>query len=286
MVSNYNSKNSKNSKFTLERYFDDDFLSKYNFKEVSSDKISDVININVDNKNLYIKRYYKPSKRILNIILFYLRLSDSKAKREYNNLVFFNKNNINIPVIYDFFDNKHSGRACLVTESVGSVESVGNIDNTDTDTDSTSMTLYDYLVLNKPINKYQTKDNINLIKKYLDVLIKLHNNNFIHFDFRTRNALLSNNELFFIDCPNGLKYNKIWAILFSYWLQYFKLRDLALVYKDLKNILPNKFLLKLYKYYVYNTNINNSKINNRYNKLSFKDKKSIKKIINYFTSST
>ena len=75
--------------------------------------------------------------------------------------------------------------------------------------------------------------------------------------------------MYFIDCPNGFRFNKIFAKLLSFWLSYFKNRDLALVYKDLRNILSKYQIMRLYKVY--------AKITNNY--LS---KESKLKIINHF----
>lgn len=210
------------AKNSLEYYLD----YNKNSQIVSQDSISEVLRANLDciagydNYKVYIKKYYKPSKKWLRVLFSKFRLVKSRAKSEYENLSYFKTIGFNTPEILYFAESK--GRACIITKEL-----------------ENSTDLFNYFSKNK-INP----QNFQYLIKYIEILKEIHCNNFIHRDYKLRNVLLSTDgELFLIDCPSGFK-DYLGGLTNK-----FRLRDLAITYKDLRKILNRKQLLLLFKVY-------------------------------------
>lgn len=228
--------------------YDLDFYFNLKNPPISQNDISNVIKVNLDNQDYYIKRYYKPGKN-------FIRYLKPKGKAEYKNLLFFAKHNLNTIDVVDFLKSNllFDTRACLVTRSL-----------------ENSCNLYEYYS-----NHKITKDNFVYLIEYIKILKKLHQElKFIHKDYKLRNVLLSKDKkLYLIDCPNGVCLNLgMFNFIISPIFNRLILSNLAIVYKDLKKVLNRKYLIILYKNYF---NLNNLKLDKKH-------KKNISKIVNLF----
>ncbi len=216
-----------------------DLLSKYNLEyffslknpPLSKKSFSDVINLNLDNHDIFIKRYYSYGKKLI----YYF---NPKSYAEYKNLNYFSNHGFNTPEIIAYLKKKNT--SCIITKKL-----------------ENSYNLYEYFIANSIRDKKHAikhPDFIYLIK-YVETLKKLHDANFAHRDYKLRNVLLSQDkELYLIDCPNGINFNAFPMNIFSKcFAQKFILRDLILAYKSLKNFLNNKQILYLYKYHYLKT---------------------------------
>lgn len=214
---------------------------------ISQDSISDVTKISLNNKNFFLKRYYKPGKRLYIKLSKFLPFVFSKAKREFRNLLFFSNNGFYTPKIAFFAEAK--GRSCLVTEEL-----------------QNSQNLYEYFTQHK-VNKV----NLKYLLEFAKILADLHSKNFIHRDYKLRNVILSEDKkLYLIDCPNGFECQS------DFLLNKYIIRDLAIVYKDIRKVLPPKVQLELFKSYL--------KLSSK-TKLNSSHKAKLQAIVGYYAAS-
>lgn len=217
---------------------------------ISSDRISNVISLNLDGNNVYVKRYYQPGKKLYRKLLQLIKFIPSKAKKEVSNLLFFTRLGLNTPEI--LYYSEYRNKACIVTKEV--------YHSTD---------LFKYFT-NNAINHA----GLTYLMNCAQILSKLHAENFIHRDYKPRNVLLNDQqELLLIDCPNGFKFNALIAALSPGLLQRLKMRDIALFYRDIKHLLSARQGLKLYRKYF---NLDHKRF-----KLNDEHKKNISFILNY-----
>lgn len=222
---------------------------------LSKDSISDVIRTNLNNSNVIIKRYYKPSKNTFRSLAKYSNLVSqfvSKGSREFRNLLFFANNGFFTPEIIYFSQAK--GQSCLVTKELLNSQDLSQF------------------FKNHSINT----QNFTYLLEFISIIKSLHDKGFIHRDFKLRNVILSEEKtLYLIDCPAGfIDYFSLFCGPFYHKVSIFlKQRDLANIYKDLtKVLLTPRQLLKLYKHYYGLKN----------GKLALEDKQNIHKIISYY----
>jgi tRNA A-37 threonylcarbamoyl transferase component Bud32 len=223
------------------------YYLKLKGKVLSQDSISKVVITQIQDTRILIKKYYKPGKSWHRKLARYFKFLYSKGAAEFSNLLFFANNNFNTPEIIYF--NEDKGQSCLVTKEV-----------------ENSHDLFHYYSSKKP-NRTTKANNFRHLYRFIEVIQKLHSLNFIHRDYKLKNVLLSESaELYLIDCPNGF------TCLFELALTKYKLRDLTIIYKDLKKLLTKTQLLCLYKYYYGITGF----------KLDASHKANIKYIVNYY----
>lgn len=167
----------------------------------------------------FIKRYFKPRKRWLS------RLFASKARREYQNQLFFQRLGIPVPEILAFHEEKGlNRRAAIVTRALpGAI---------------------DLATLLGGENAPRGKRLDNLLRQLAGIVRKLHEQGFFHNDLHLRNILVHQNRLYLIDSPNGRRLGFIPLVSAR-----FRRRDLALVDKAARRYLSRSWRMRLYHYY-------------------------------------
>lgn len=209
---------------------------------LSQDSISDVAKITLSGQKFFLKRYQKPGKHLLRKLSRFTRYIQSRAAREFSNLLYFSNNGFNTPEVIFFAE--HKGRSCLITKEI-----------------EDSYNLSEYYSKHK-VNK----TNFIYLLKFTEIIRALHKQGFIHRDYKLRNVLIDNNgKLYLIDCPSGFTdYSKI-------FFNRFVTHDFTVIYKDLKKVLSATQMLRLYKHYY---ELDNTK-------LTIFHKNNVSKIVNY-----
>ncbi|MDT8429600.1 MAG: lipopolysaccharide kinase InaA family protein [Pseudomonadales bacterium] len=167
----------------------------------------------------YIKRYFKPRKRLLS------RLFASRARREYQNQLFFQSLNIPVPEILVFHEERGiNRRAVMVTRALpGAI---------------------DLLTLLSGENAPGGKQLDHLLRQLAGIVRKLHDQGFFHNDLHLRNILVHQTTLYLIDSPNGRRLGLIPLVSERY-----RRRDLAQVDKSARPYLSRSWRMRLYHYY-------------------------------------
>ncbi|MBN1140336.1 MAG: heptose kinase [Deltaproteobacteria bacterium] len=193
----------------------------------------------IGSETLYIKRFKAPGKK------FFRFLVKSKARKEYENQLFFRKLAINIPEIL-FFQEQGliRRRAVLVTREIPQ-----------------TVTLLEALA--QPSGSRSLVQGT--LKNLAGIVRRLHDNGFVHNDLRLRNVLIQGERLFLIDCPNGMKLGHV-----PFFFRRRKIKDLALLYEDAKGVLSGTQMVRFYLLYTGK------------GKLDRKDKETIRAIRSYY----
>lgn len=189
----------------------------------------------------YIKKYKSPGKKIFRYFF------KSKAQKEFENQLLFQKLGIDIPEIVIF---KERGwfrrRAVLVTREV-----------------PRSRTLLE--VLSAHPAPGSSFDIENLLKKLSDIVRKLHDSGFIHNDLRMRNVMVQDERLLMFDCPNGMVLRHV-----PFFFRRRKIKDLALLFEDAKHLCSAPQMLRFFLRYA------------QTNRLDEKHKKTIRQVVRYY----
>ena len=190
----------------------------------------------------YLKKYKSPGKKIFRYLF------KSKARKEYENQVFFQKMGIDTPEIVVF---QESGvfrrRAILVTREV-----------------PRTSTLVDILSASPPSRSPEEIDS--LLKKLAVIVRRLHAHGFVHNDFRMRNVLVQEDRLFLFDCPNGMILHYV-----PFFFSHRKVKDLALLFEDGKRFCSAPQMLRFFLRYA------------EAKRLDERHKKVIRKVVRYYS---
>jgi tRNA A-37 threonylcarbamoyl transferase component Bud32 len=205
-----------------------------------------VFKVTIAEKNYYFKKYHLFKRIIPRFISF------SKAKTEWQNLLFFQRFGIPSAKLVAYGQETRGRvvhRGVLITEELVNCKDLSQIaDN------------YDYL-LNDSIWVKKVSHQI------ADVTRLMHQQNFAHNDLKWRNIMVDINagfpSIYLIDCPAGMKW-------FRPFLEYRIIKDLACLDKRAKYELSKTQRLAFYKDYA------------QCQKLTKKDKKRIAKVIHFF----
>ncbi len=212
---------------------------------ISSDPVSRMIRVKYHGQGYFIKTYTKGGKRLRRFI------GRNRARAEWENLRFFSRLGIPTPELVAWGQDIHFGlfqRGAVITKEIK--------DSTDLATLAREgdECIYD--------NAWM--DHVGfLYSKYARLL---HDNGFVHTDFKWRNILVTKGEkpeVYLIDCPSG---RKMVNPFFIHW----RIKDLACLDKIARYHLSPATRLKFYKHYTGRA------------RLSPKDKRVIKKIIRFY----
>jgi RIO-like serine/threonine protein kinase len=238
-----------------------DFYSVYNSQKlryinlITWSPLCTVYKLPMSGKNYYIKKYTVPlyNRKFKTFVKkVQMLLGQSKAKSEWENLVWFHQQNIPAAKVVAYGRETRawvSKKAVLITEEL--------IDTTD-------------LVEISENLPEKIQDRIwfkNVSHQVAQITRSLHQKNFIHNDLKWRNIMVDIKadfpKLFLIDCPSGQKF---------YWpfLQYRIIKDLACLDKRAKYNISNTQRLAFYKDY------------SQCKKLTAQHKKQIHKILKFF----
>ena len=220
------------------------FDDAYNFKGEYVD--IKVLKISVEDKNYYLKKYAMFKRIIPRYISF------SKVKMEWKNLLLFQKLGIPAAKLVAYGQETRGRvihRGVLVTEELVDCQDLVSVaDN-----------------LNYLLKQPQWVARVS--HQIAEVARTLHEHNFAHNDFKWRNIMVDIKadfpQIYLIDCPAGMKWYKP-------FLEYRIIKDLACMDKRAKYELSKKQRLAFYKDYA------------QCRKLTAKDKKRIRKILQFF----
>jgi len=205
-----------------------------------------VYKINIDNKNYYLKKFVKRKK------LWVRFLSFSKILAEYNNLALFYKLGIPAAKVAAYGQETIAWvvqRGLLITEELSGCHDLVEIVET-----------FPHLL-------QQTDWLEKVSHQVADATRKMHQYQFAHSDLKWRNIMVDTKsdfpQIYLIDCPAGMRW-------YRPLLEYRIIKDLACLDKRAKYELSKKQRLAFYKDYA------------QCQKLTAKDKKRIRKILQFF----
>jgi len=205
-----------------------------------------VYKININNKNYYLKKFVIRKK------LWVRFLSFSKILTEYNNLALFHKLGIPAAKVAAYGQETIAWvvqRGLLITEGLSDCYDLAEI------ADNTPHLLHDADWFKK------------ISRQLAEATRKMHQHQFAHSDFKWRNIMVDTKaefpQIYLIDCPAGMRW-------YRPFLEYRIIKDLACLDKRGKYELSKKQRLEFYKDYA------------QCQKLTAKDKKRIRKILQFF----
>lgn len=205
-----------------------------------------VYKVTIEGKNYYLKKYHMFKRRLPRYISF------SKAKMEWKNLLWFQKLGIPAAKVVAYGQETRGRvvhRGVLITEELAGCQDLV------------------YIAENKQVLLQQQKWLEKVSHQVAVVARTLHEHSFAHNDFKWRNIMVniksSFPSIYLIDCPAGMKWYKP-------FLEYRIIKDLACLDKRAKYELTKKQRLSFYKDYA------------QCKKLTAKDKKRIRKVLNFF----
>ena len=210
---------------------------------ITKDKLSDVIRVNIDNRNFYVKRYYRAGRHYIK------RFMRSRVRSEWHNLNLFKDLNIATADLVAYGEQKKLKaykRGALITEEIPNTVDLVTLAESSSNLMSNKEWLYQIM---KQIAAYTNK---------------LHKICFVHNDLKWRNILVTtddNPKAYFIDCPMGKK---------TKFLKRGIIKDIACLDKRGKMYLSKADRLRFYCYY------------NNIDKLIQTNKNQINRIINFF----
>jgi len=204
---------------TLETVF------KLNGEQITCDRLSDLIFLNVGGKNYYVKRYTLAGKGIRRF------LGRSRLRGEWENLLRFNTWGLPTAKLIAYGAEKHGPfftRGALITEELPRTQDLAELAKE-----------------NDP--RLRDSNWIGSISEQLaKATRKMHENRFAHGDLKWRNILVAkgpNPQIHLIDCPDG----RHWTWPF---LQYRKNKDLACLDKVAKKVLTRTQRLRFFLDYL------------------------------------
>ena len=233
----------------------------YKGEQITTDPVSHVIKVDINNCCYYIKIYTQAGKRFKKFI------GKSRFQGEWENLLFFQKLGIPTPEIIAYGQEsrfKIFKKGAVVLKEVKNTMDLALISR------------------EKPELLKQKKWIEQIGVLYAEYARRLHKNRFVHMDLKWRNILVTlekDPKVFFIDCPSGHK-------RFGPFLNYAIMKDLACLDKIARHHLSKTTRLKFYLTYKGKNSINEEnpdRNNPDRNKIDKKDKKLIKKILNHFS---
>ena len=224
---------------TLEKVFE---LSG---KQITRDRLSNLIFLNVGGKNYYVKCYIHAGKGIRRFV------GRSRIRGEWENLLRFDTWGLPTAKLTAYGMEKNGPffkRGALITEELPGTQDLTEL-------------------ANKNDPRLQNQDWVQSVSKQLANATRiLHANRFAHGDLKWRNILVTQGELpqiYLIDCPDG----KFWTPPF---LQYRKNKDIACLDKIAKYHLSSTQRLRFYLDYTGKKH------------LSRKDKRHLRHILRFF----
>ena len=219
-------------------------------KVITKDELSEVILVELEGTRFYIKRYVGAGKGLRKY------LGKSRIKSEWENMLFFHQIGISAANVVGFGEEKKYGffrRGALITEELKATTDLARLAQK-----------------NDPILKKKVWVR-SVIQQVASIARQLHDNRFIHTDFKWRNILVTTNDspqVSLIDCPAGYQWPK--GRLFRQILHRGMIKDLACLDKVAKYQLSRTQRLYFYKQYI------------GQQKLSPKHKQDIQKIVQFF----
>jgi len=230
--------------------FDDAYAlsntAEFKCEFITKSPLSQVYKVTVDKKNYYLKKYNISRKKIQRY------LGQSKAKAEWENLLWFNELKIPVAKVIAYGQETKAWvthRGLIITEELIDCSDLDNIAN------------------NYPHLLQQTNWVDKISQQVAQVARTLHQHNFTHNDFKWRNIMVNIKadypQIYLIDCPSGLKW-------FKPFLGYRIIKDLACLDKKAKYNLRRSQRMAFYKDYA------------QCNKLTKKHKKQIRHILKFF----
>ncbi|MCK5648375.1 MAG: protein kinase [Gammaproteobacteria bacterium] len=228
----------------LFKHFDDAY--DYEGEFITKSPLSQVYKVPIDGKNYYLKKYNISRKKIQRY------LGQSKIQTEWQNLLWFDKLNIPVAKVVAYGQETRgwiTQRGILITEELVNTSDLANIADNYHD------------LLQQPEWIAQVSHQVARAARIM------HQHNFAHNDFKWRNIMVDIKadfpQIYLIDCPSGLKW-------YRPFLEYRIIKDLACLDKRAKYELSKSQRLAFYKDYA------------QCRKLTAKDKKRIRKIIQFF----
>jgi hypothetical protein len=170
--------------------------------------------------NYFIKRYYRPgSNRLRSLIT-------SKARREYRNLLLFQRLGIHTLNVEAFHETGflHRRRAALVTRALPQAQDAAS------------------LLGGAAPPRGEALDD--LLRQIAAIVRRLHEYGFVHNDLHLRNFLVSAGTVHLIDSPNGRRLG-----LLPWLFERRRVKDLALVDKAARRYISRTQRLRLFLYY-------------------------------------
>ena len=214
-------------------------------ERITDDRFSDVIKVNIEGTNYYVKRYTSGGKGLRRY------LGRSRIRAEWENMLLFHKLGVPAAKVVAYGEQKSFTmlkRGVLITEEVKNTLDLSE-------------------VVYRKVDFLKNKPWINsIIEQVASATKKLHQHGFVHNDLKWRNILVTQEEqpkIALIDCPGGSKPP------FPF-LERFKVKDLACLDKKAKYHLSRSQRLKFYKLYINKKNIDQ------------KHKKQIRSILMFF----
>jgi len=224
---------------TLENVF------KLNGKQITYDRLSNLIFLKVGEKNYYVKRYTLAGKGIRRF------LGRSRLRGEWENLLRFDAWGLPSAKLTAYGVEKHGPffkRGALITEELPQTQDLAEL-------------------ANKNDPRLQNTDWVELVSEQLVKATRvMHDQGFAHGDLKWRNILVTKNEapeIYLIDCPSG----NFWMPPF---LQYRKNKDIACLDKVAKKTLSRTQRLRFYLDYL------------GQQRLTKKDKQHLRHILRFF----
>ena len=214
-------------------------------ERITDDRFSDVIKVNIEGTNYYVKRYTSGGNGLRRYA------GRSRIRAEWENMLLFHELGVPAAKVVAYGEQKSFTmlkRGVLITEEVKNTLDLAEI-------------------VYRDVDFLKDKSWVNsIIEQVATAASKLHKNGFVHNDLKWRNILVTQEEhpqIALIDCPGGSK-------PFFPLLKRAIIKDLACLDKNGKYHLSNSERMNFYKLYT------GSKT------LSSKQKKQIKRILSFF----
>ena len=214
-------------------------------ERITDDRFSDVIKVNIEGTNYYVKRYTSGGNGLRRYA------GRSRIRAEWENMLLFHELGVPAAKVVAYGEQKSFTmlkRGVLITEEVKNTLDLAEI-------------------VYRDVDFLKDKSWVNsIIEQVASAASKLHKNGFVHNDLKWRNILVTQEEhpqIALIDCPGGSK-------PFFLLLERSIVKDLACLDKKGKYHLSNSERMKFYKFYT------GSKA------ISSKHKKQIKQILSFF----
>ncbi|AMO54716.1 hypothetical protein GZ77_24065 [Endozoicomonas montiporae] len=214
-------------------------------ERITDDRFSDVIKVNIEGTNYYVKRYTSGGKGLRRY------LGRSRIRAEWENMLLFHQLGVPAAKVVAYGEQKSFTmlkRGVLITEEVRNTLDLAE-------------------VVYRDVDFLKSKQWMNsVIEQVASAAKKLHTNGFVHNDLKWRNILVTQEEhprIALIDCPGGSK------PLFPF-LERSIVKDLACLDKKAKYHLSKSERMRFYKFYT------SSKV------ITPKMKKQIRHVLSFF----